>query len=60
MSEQPTQEPGSIIIARRALSERKNQCLIGEAWSNLLPQYQQDVEEISAFLADWEAGQISE
>jgi hypothetical protein len=55
-----SEEPGSIIIARRALSERQNQVMIGQAWSNLLPQYQQDVEEISAFLADWEAGNVSE
>lgn len=59
MTEQPA-EPYDIAIARRALAERKSQCLIGEAWSSLLPQYQAEVQEISSFLADWEAGQISE
>ena len=60
MTESLPDEPGYIIIARRSLAERRNQCLIGEAWSNLLPQYQAEVQEITEFIAEWEAGSISE
>lgn len=59
MSEQPT-EPYDIAIARRQLAERKAQLAIIEAHISMRLLVIREISEIESFLADWEAGNISE
>jgi hypothetical protein len=60
MSEQPAPEPYDIAIARRQLAEDEAWVRIADGFSEIRFIKNNQIQEISSFLADWEAGQIVE
>ena len=60
MTEPLPDEPGYIIIARRALAEAEAWVRVAEAFSEIQFMKMNEALDIRGFLDEWEAGQVSE
>ena len=60
MTETLPDEPGSIIVARRQLAERQMQLRVIDAYYSMRGMVTREIDEITEFIAEWEAGQVSE